>query len=79
MKAIDVLECQFDLFPAKFVREDRVYEVEAVTECKTMLASSGQSESYHFWVRCQGELLHLCQTLPSGQWALYYDDVVDTN
>ncbi len=70
MEPIKVLECRLNLFPAKFSWRGRVYQIEAVTECKTITAPSGQSEAYHFWVRCEGKLLHLSQMLASGQWLL---------
>lgn len=70
MEAIDMLECRFDLFPAKFRRDGHIYEIEAVTECKTLTAPSGRSEAYHFWVRCEGKILHLYRSLSSGQWVL---------
>ncbi len=73
MESINMIERRLNLFPAKFYWRGQLYEVEAVAECKTMMAPSGRSEAYHFWVRCQGQLLHLSQALSSGQWVLQYD------
>jgi len=70
MEPINMLERQLELFPAKFSWRGRIYEVESVTECKTVTAPSGRSEAYHFLVRCEGKLLHLSQVLASGQWVL---------
>ncbi len=73
MEPINVLEHRFNWFPAKFRWRGRVYSVESVTECKTVTAPTGRSETYHFWVRCEGKLWHLSQILSSGQWVLQYD------
>jgi hypothetical protein len=68
-----MLERSLNLFPAKFSWRGQIYQVEAVTECKTETAPSGGSEAYHFWVRCRGRLLHLSQSLASDQWLLVQD------
>lgn len=73
MEAIDVLERRFNLFPARFSWEGRVYEVDAVTECRTELAGVDRDETYHFWVRCNGQLLHLRQVVASDRWLVQYD------
>lgn len=73
VEPINMLERRLNLFPAKFSWRGRIYQVDAVAECKTVTASSGQSEAYHFWVRCEGELLHLSQLLSSDQWMLQND------
>ena len=73
MEPIDILERRLNLFPAKFSWRGRIYQVEAVTECKTETAPSGRSQAYHFWVRCNGHLLHLSQSLSSDQWLVQPD------
>ncbi len=73
MEPINMLECRLNLFPAKFYRQGNIYNVEAVVECQTDIVPSGRSDVYHFWVRCEGKLLHLRQGLVSGQWALQHD------
>ena len=67
---IKMLERRFELFPAKFAWRGRIYKIEAVNECKTIPESGGHSASYHFWVRCEGQSLHLCQELSSDFWML---------
>jgi hypothetical protein len=70
MEPIKILEQRFNLFPSKFLWRGVTFNVEAVTECKTVLAPSGRSEAYHFWVRVNGRLWHVGQWLTSGQWWL---------
>ena len=70
MEPIKMLEQHLNLFPAKFNWHGRVYQVDAVNECKTTISRSGQIEAYHFWVGCAGKRLHLCQNLSTGQWLL---------
>lgn len=70
---IKMLERRFELFPAKFSWRGRIYEIDAVNECKTTPGNQGDSAVYHFWVRCGGESLHLCQELSSDFWILQAD------
>jgi hypothetical protein len=70
---IMMLERRFNLFPAKFSWRGRVYEIEAVNECKTIPRGQGDSPVYHFWVRCGGQSLHLCQESSSDFWMLQSD------
>jgi hypothetical protein len=70
---IKMLERRFNSFPAKFYWQGRVYEVEAVNECKTVTVGSDDSGMYHFWVRCNGRQLHLSEILASGDWLLHHD------
>ncbi len=70
MEPINMLERRLELFPAKFCWRGRIYEVDSVSECKTMTNPAGRREVYHFWVRCAGQQLHLSQQLASGQWML---------
>jgi hypothetical protein len=73
MEPINMLEYRLNLFPAKFRWRGRVYRIDAVTECKTVNNPAGRSEAYHFWVRCEGKLLHLSQLLTTKQWLLQTD------
>ena len=68
---ITVLEYRFDWFPAKFCWKDRIYQIDAVNECKTVSAT--HAPIYHFWVRCEGRLLHLMHFMQSNRWALCRD------
>jgi len=71
-ESIKVLERRFDIFPAKFFWRGQVHRVDAVNECKTV--TNYQQSQYHFWVRCDGQMYHLCEVLPAGQWLLYSDE-----
>lgn len=73
MEPINMLEQHLNLFPAKFCWQGRVYQIDSVTECKTITNPLGRSEAYHFWVRCEGKSMHLSQMLASGQWVLQQD------
>lgn len=64
---VNMLEYRFDTFPASFSWRGRIYQIEAVNECKT------QPQAYHYWVRCEGQMLHLIHSLPSNRWALQFD------
>lgn len=70
-ESINMLECRFNLFPARFAWRGQVFEVEAVNECKTIAHPAGAI--YHFWVRCEGQFLHLIHHLHSDCWALQSD------
>jgi len=70
-ETVQMLECKLNLFPARFHWRGREYRVEAVNECKTETRRSGARDGmYHFWVRCEGQLLHLSHALDSGCWAM---------
>lgn len=73
METISVLERRFDLFPARFCWQGQIYEVEAVTECRTEICGYDKGETYHFWVRCKGHLFHLRQVVALDRWILQYD------
>ncbi len=74
METVRMLECRSNLFPAKFYWRGRVYSVDAVNECKTFIRRQGLSDAdYHFWVRSEGNQMHLIHSLHSGQWALKRD------
>ncbi len=70
-ESIKMVERRFGLFPAKFWWRGRVYQVDAVNECQTMTDRLGQNTTYHFWVRCDGQMFHLSEVLPPGQWSLW--------
>lgn len=68
---VNMLECKLNIFPARFNWRGREYQVDAVNECKTETRQIGaQDAMYHFWVRCEGQLLHLSHTLNSGRWMM---------
>jgi len=73
LQPIKMLERRFNLFPAKFFWQGRIYEVEAVNECKTVPGQDADGPAYHFWVRCNGQRLHLCELLSSGKWIVQQD------
>ncbi len=64
---VSMLEYRFETFPARFSWRGRVYQVDAVNECRT------RQMAYHYWVRCDGQLLHLIHLLNSNRWALQLD------
>ena len=70
---IRMLECRYNLFPAKFCLHGRIYEIQAVNECKTIAGNQEDGATYHFWVRCGGRQLHLSELLSSGDWRLHDD------
>lgn len=68
---IQMLERRFDLFPARFAWRGRVYRVDAVNECKTIANRYDTQGMHHFWVRADGQLLHLCEVFPQSDWLIY--------
>jgi len=73
LESIKMLECQLDLFPARFSWRGKIYQVDAVNECKTITLQPGEaSPVYHFWVKCEGKLLHLVHILSSNYWGLQH-------
>jgi hypothetical protein len=70
LEAIKMLEFKFGLFPYKFLWRDRVYEVDAVNEVKTITEFD---PVYHFWVRSQGQMFHLRYVVNTDLWALRYE------
>lgn len=64
---VNMLEYRFDTFPAKFSWRGRVYQVDAVNECKT------RHWAYHYWVKCDGQMLHLVHRLRTNRWQLQID------
>ncbi len=73
VESIKMLERRFNFFPAKFYWRGRVYKIDAVNECKTVTNPWDGGAMYHFWVRCNGQMLHLCEELPNGHWLLHCD------
>ncbi len=73
IESIKMLERRFNFFPAKFYWRGRVHNIEAVNECKTVTNPKDSQATYHYWVRCNGQLLHLCEITPSGHWLLQRD------
>lgn len=70
---IKMVERRFDFFPAKFFWRGRLHQIEAVNECKTITGRWGDGTRHHFWVRCNGQVMHLCEALPAGDWRVYRD------
>ncbi|HRV96768.1 MAG TPA: hypothetical protein P5526_31730 [Anaerolineae bacterium] len=70
---IQMLERRFNLFPARFTWRGRVYHVDAVNECKTMSGRFDSHGMHHYWVRSDGQLLHLCEVFPRNDWLIYRD------
>jgi hypothetical protein len=64
---IKMLEYRFNWFPARFSWRGREYQIDAVNECKT------EAAEYHFWVRCEGTMLHLSHAAQSNRWALHWE------
>ncbi len=74
LETVKMLEYQLDLFPAKFYWRNKVYRIDAVNECKTVTLQPGEtSPVYHFWVRCEGNLLHLVHIISSNYWGLQHN------
>lgn len=65
-ESIKMLERRFNLFPAKFSWRGRIYRVDAVNECQTVISPLTNHTTHHFWVRCDGQLWHLCEILPTS-------------
>jgi hypothetical protein len=61
---ITVLAYHNNWFPARFRWGSREYGIEAVNECKT------EQTEHHFWVRCEGVILHLIHRVQDDQWTL---------
>jgi hypothetical protein len=72
-ETIKMLERRFSHFPARFSWRGRVHQVEAVNECKTVTNPWDDKTVYHFWVRCNGQQVHLSEVSPSGDWILHSD------
>jgi len=72
-ESIKILERRFNSFPAKFYWRGQVHNIDAVNECKTVTNLWNDQAMYHFWVRCDGQLFHLCEITPSGHWLLHRD------
>ena len=70
VESIKMLERRFDLFPAKFYWRGQVHNVDAVNECKTITSLWDDKTMYHYWVRCDVRLMHLCQEA-SGDWLVH--------
>ena len=64
VEQITVLEFRFGWFPARISWRGREYQIEAVRECKT------EPTQHHFWVLCEGVILHLTHLVHSDQWSL---------
>lgn len=69
-ESIKVVERRFNLFPVKFNWRGAVHQIDVVNECKTDIDNWNNRTTYHYWVRCDGQLFHLYEVLPSGQWFL---------
>ena len=69
-ESVSMLERRFDTFPAKFSWRGRIYRVDAVNECKTTTRQHGIQATFHYWVRCDGQLFHLKEAVPSGRWSV---------
>lgn len=70
-EAIEMIERRFSWFPLKFSWRGRIYEVDAVNECKTVTNRWDQCGMHHYWVRSGDQLFHLCEVLPRSQWVLF--------
>lgn len=70
-EAIQMLERQFNLFPARFAWRGQIYDVDAVNECKTVTSRSAAQGMHHFWIRSNGQMLHLCEIFPRSEWLIY--------
>ncbi len=66
---VSMLEYRFNIFPAKFSWRDRVYHIDAVNECRTRRAAR------HYWVKCDGQMLHLMHLLSNDKWTVSVDRV----
>ncbi len=73
IESINMLERRFNLFPAKFYWRGQVHNIDAVNECKTITNDGFNRATYHYWVRCDGQLFHLSEVLPTGHWLLHHD------
>ena len=62
---ITVLEYRHSWFPARFCWRGCEYEIEIVNECKT------EQTQHHFWVRCEGVIMHLTHRVQADQWTLH--------
>lgn len=74
-EVIQMLERRFNLFPARFVWRGRVYHVDAVNACKTITSRSASQGMHHFWVRSNGQMLHLGEIFPRSDWLIYRDSM----
>lgn len=72
-ESIQMLERRFNLFPARFTWRGRIYTVDAVNECKTVTSRYADQGMHHFWIRADGQMLHLCEIFPHSDWLIYRD------
>ena len=69
--SVQILERRFEIFPSKFSWRGRIYRVDAVNECKTTTHRQGIQATFHYWVRCDDQLFHLKEVVPSGHWSVH--------
>jgi hypothetical protein len=65
IEQITVLEFRHNWFPARFCWRGREYSIEGVNECKT------EQTQHHFWVRCEGVIIHLIHRVQADQWTVH--------